>query len=91
MTVTTIDLFNILRGKLGEREAKALVEYVETQVKEMIEENMAAYITKSDLRDTAHGLELKIEKTRSDMIKWMFVFWVGQISITIALFLLFLK
>jgi hypothetical protein len=91
MTVTTIDLFNILRGKLGENEAKSLVEYIEIQVKDKLEENMTAYATKADLKEAGHRLEIKIEKVRSDLIKWMFIFWVGQVSITIALFVLFLR
>lgn len=52
---------------------------------------MTAFITKAYLKDEVHKLELKIEKVRSDLIKWMFIFWVGQVSVTIALFVLFLK
>jgi tetrahydromethanopterin S-methyltransferase subunit G len=30
-------------------------------------------------------LELKIEKSRADIIKWMFIFWIGQVGTIIAL------
>jgi hypothetical protein len=91
MTVTTIDLFNILKIKIGEIEEKALVEYIEIQVKDNLEEAMTAYATKADLKEEVHKLELKIEKVRSDIIKWMFIFWIGQVSVTIALIMLVVK
>jgi predicted amino acid-binding ACT domain protein len=91
MTVTAIDLFNILKIKIGEGEAKALVEYIEMQAKIKIEEQMTAYATKTDLKEEVHKLELKIEKVRSDLIKWMFIFWIGQVSVSIALIMLLFK
>jgi hypothetical protein len=91
MTVTTIDLFNILKDKIGEVEAKFLVEYIEMQVKDNLEENMTAYSTKADLKEEVHKLEIKIEKMRSDLIKWMFVFWAGQTGLIITIFKLFSK
>jgi hypothetical protein len=87
MTVTTIDLYNILRSKIGESEAKTLVEFVEQKVQSQLKEEMNSFATKDDI----HLLELKIEKVRSDLIKWMFIFWAGQTSITIAIIMLVLK
>ena len=91
MTVSAIDLYNILKIRIGDGEAKALVEYIEMHVQDKIEENMTAYATKADLKEEVHKLELKIEKVRSDLIKWMFIFWVGQVSVTIALLMLLHK
>jgi hypothetical protein len=91
MTVTTIDLFNILKIKIGEGEAKVLVEYIEMQVKENLEESMTGYATKADLKEEVHKLEIKIEKMRSDLIKWMFIFWIGQVSVSIALIMLLFR
>ena len=82
MTVTTIDLYNILRSKIGESEAKSLIEFVEQKVNQTLEENKDRIATKEDI----HLLELKIEKVRSDMIKWMFIFWAGQTGLLIGLF-----
>jgi len=87
MTVTTIDLYNILRSKIGESEAKTLVEFVEQKVQTQLKEDMNSFATKEDV----HLLELKIEKVRSDLIKWMFIFWIGQVSVTIALIMLLFK
>jgi hypothetical protein len=87
MTVTTIDLYDILKSKIGESEAKTLVEFVEQKVQSKLIEEINSFATKEDI----HLLELKIEKVRSDLIKWMFVFWVGQMSFTLAMIMLLQK
>ena len=80
MTVTAIDLYNILRTKIGEKEAKTLVEFVESNVDQKFDDKKDIIATKSDL-----------QAIKAEMIKWMFIFWVGQISVNIALIILFLK
>jgi hypothetical protein len=80
MTITEIDLYNILRLKIGEQEAKTLVEFVESKIDKKLEEQKDTIATKSDL-----------QAVKAEVIKWMFIFWVGQISVNIALILLFLK
>jgi len=80
MTVTTIDLYEILKIKIGEKEAKSLVEFVETKIDIKFEEHLEELATKKDLFEV-----------KADLIKWMFIFWVGQVSITTGLILLFLK
>jgi len=55
------------------------------------EEQMDEIATKKDLFQVKAELEITIEKVRADMIKWMFIFWVGQVSVTVGLILLFIK
>ena len=38
--------------------------------------------------DTA-ALEIKMEKMRADLIKWMFIFWVSQLAAVFSLFRFF--
>jgi bifunctional DNA-binding transcriptional regulator/antitoxin component of YhaV-PrlF toxin-antitoxin module len=47
-------------------------------------------ITKLDRRITEEiaGLRVEIAKTKSEIIKWMFIFWAGQIGVIAALFAL---
>ena len=35
---------------------------------------------RSEVRTEIAGLETKIERTRADVIKWSFVFWVGAVG-----------
>ncbi len=89
MQVAEIELYEILKGKLGEKEAKTLVEYIEAKVEKKLEGKQNILATKEDLANAKAGLEIKIEKTRSDIIKWMFIFWVGQIGALIAILQIF--
>jgi hypothetical protein len=72
--ISSIEMFNILKEKLGESEAKALTEYVESKVEKSIVREKDVLATKVDLA------ELKAE-----IIKWMFIFWVGQIAVTLGI------
>jgi len=37
--------------------------------------------TKSDLREAFHGVELKLEAVRSDLVRWVFVCTFGQAAL----------
>ena len=87
MTVNTLESYNILRNKLGEVEAKELVEFVAWKVNESFEKKKDEIATKFDISD----LVVKLEKTKADIIKWMFIFWAGQTGIMVAILSLFHK
>ena len=36
-------------------------------------------------------IDSKIEQTRADIIKWMFIFWVGQVGAITAIIFAFFK
>ncbi len=40
--------------------------------------------------DTARR-DIKIADTKLDLIKWMFIFWIGQVAATFGFILLFLE
>lgn len=79
--ISSIEMYNILKVKLGEKEAKALTEYVESKVENSIKKEKDVLTTKEDL----FKLEVKLSETKSEIIKWMFLFWVGQIAVTLAI------
>jgi hypothetical protein len=98
MTVSTLDLYNILRLKIGEIEAKTLVEFVEQKVHMQFNEEVSGLATKQDmlaireeLRNEISRLDIKIEKTKAEIIKWMFIFWAGQTGIMVGILALFNK
>ena len=76
MQISSIELFELLKPKLGEREAKSLVQFVETKAEDAINSKKDIFLTKED---------------KVDMIKWMFIFWVGQIGVLIAILTIFFK
>ena len=79
--ISSIDMYNILKVKLGESEAKALTEYVENRVEKNFEKEIDRIATKEDLLD----LKVEMKDQKAEIIKWMFVFWIGQIAVTLAL------
>lgn len=85
MQVAEIELYEILKEKIGEKEAKSVIGYVEAKVEKKFEEKRDILVTKEDLANAKAELEIKIEKIRTDIIKWMFIFWVGQIGALIAI------
>ena len=98
MQVAEIELYEILKPKIGEKEARTLVEYIETGVDRKLEEKKDVLATKQDIADLKMAtkqdianLEIKLEKTRADIIKWMFLFWIGQLASLIAILELFFK
>ena len=87
MQVAEIELYEILKPKVGEKEARTLVEYIEAKVERKFEGKKDVLATKQDIAN----LEIKLEKTRADIIKWMFLFWIGQLASLIAILELFFK
>ncbi len=88
MITSEIQLFQILKQKLGEKEAEALVEFVDVKLKENNEQNFKVVATKQDISDTKdeiRKLEIKMADTKADIIKWMFIFWIGQLASFIAI------
>jgi hypothetical protein len=98
MQVAEIELYEILKTKVGEKEAKTLVEYIETNVEKKFEEKRDILATKEDLANLKADLMVEIEKVRTEMqrmkadiIKWMFLFWIGQLASLIAILQIFFK
>jgi hypothetical protein len=46
---------------------------------------------KDEIANVRYDLRKDIGESKADNIKWMFIFWVGQIGATLAILLLFLK
>ena len=89
--MSDIQLFQILKQKMGEQEAEALVTFVDHKIKENNEFNLSILATKADIHDLKGNLEVKIADSKAEMIKWMFIFWIGQLATFIAIAKFFFK
>lgn len=87
MQVAEIELYEILKGKLGEKEAKTLVEYIEAKVEKRLEDKKDILATKLDIEE----LRTEMQKMKADIIKWMFLFWIGQLASLIAILQIFFR
>jgi predicted Holliday junction resolvase-like endonuclease len=91
MIVSEIKLYELLKAKLGTQEAEAFVEILEKKVDQKFEESKQMLATKEDIAKLEGKLETKIAETKADMIKWMFIFWIGQMAATVAIVKFFIK
>ncbi len=107
-----IKIPKVLREKLGEDGADALIELI-NQANEKVKEDVieisaekferrlveeisklrAEDITKLDKRITEEVSKLRIDMSKmyANLIKWMFIFWVGQIGVITAILFAFFK
>ncbi len=78
--IATIDLFEALKTRFGEQEAKIIVREmekietsVETKVDKAFENKKDVLATKQDIKI----LEVKIAENKADIIKWMVALILG--------------
>jgi hypothetical protein len=103
MKTTGMDLFQILKTKTGERETRALIDFMDNKIhdsnRELQEMCLKTFATKAELKEeigklredlvrVESRLETKIVEVKSDVIRWMFGFFV---AILIAILGIYLK
>ncbi len=72
MSITEIQLYNLLKAKVGDEQAQSLVEYIETKVKNELEEKQNIFATKNDLTR-------EISNLRADLLKTIYLVGIVQL------------
>ena len=90
-SISIIKLYDLLTAKVGRESAENLTSYIEEKIKDEVDNKLQSLATKEDLTRSISSLDIKISETKSDLIRWMFIFWMGQIGATFGFILLFLK
>ena len=82
MQPLNIKLYDLARAKLHLKDSDAM-EFVSTihELKENLKDNLV----------TKDFLSKELSDTKFDILKWIFIFWVGQLSITIGIVLMLIK
>jgi hypothetical protein len=94
LNISDIQLFNLLKGKFGEKEAEQFVSLIKKEVENTFENKKDSLATKSDLAAIEvklAQLETTIAKTESRLILWAFVFWATQLGAVFAFIKFFIK
>ena len=88
MNASEITMYEMLKAKFGEKEATTFVTAYDEKIEKRFEDAKDVLSSKKDLADLKTELVEKIANNLSDIIKWMFIFWIGQLAsfITIAKF-----
>ena len=89
--VNTLKIYETLKEKVPEEQAKVITEVIEKSFEENRENQKEFLATKEDLAREISRLEIKIEQTKSELIKWMFIFCIGQIGVLTAIFSVIFK
>ena len=79
-TITITQLYQLLEPKIGKKEAEALTTFISEKITEEVKSEAGVLATKEDLANT-----------KADMIKWMFIFWVGQLTAMFGLLYFFFR
>ena len=87
----TARLYQLLSEKLGNDTAEAMFKYIDNKTERSVEATIKSLATKDDLAKVKFDLGLSINESKVDTIKWMFIYWLGQIGATLGIVLLYLK
>lgn len=86
-SISITKLYDLLTTKVGKESAENLTSYIEEKVKDEVGNKTQSLATKEDIAK----LDTKIANAKAETIKWMFIFWIGQVAATFGFILLFLK
>ena len=86
-TITITKLYELVSVTLGRETAENLTTFIGEKISSEVETKTSILATKEDVAHT----DTKIEASKAELMKWMFVFWVGQVITIFGLILLFLK
>jgi hypothetical protein len=81
MTISEIQLYELLASKIGRTEAQGLVEFVEAKVDKKLDEKTNSLATKEDIL----LLKQDISNTKVELVKWMVATGIALASVMVAL------
>jgi len=87
---------------LGSDTTEAMFKYIDNKTERAVESAIKTLATKDDLAKAVanlkddianlrYDLRKEISESKADNIKWIFIFWIGQVGATLAFILLFIK
>ena len=83
----TARLYKLLSDKLGSDTTEAMFKYIDNKAERSVEATIKTLATKDDLAKVKYDLSKEV----GNSVKWMFIFWIGQVGATLAIAFLFLK
>ena len=83
----TARLYKLLSDKLGSDTTEAMFKYIDNKTERSVEATIKTLATKEDIAN----VRKEASENKSETIKWMFIFWIGQVAATLAIIILYLK
>jgi hypothetical protein len=75
MSSLELEVYEIFKNRFTEKEAAKVIAYFEAKAEEKISQKKDVFMTKDDKIEMIS----RIESSKTDTIKWMFIFWIGQL------------
>ena len=94
MTISITRLYDLITTKLGKETAENLTTFIEEKIKCEVDIKASNLATKGDISKLSEDIaksRAEASENKAELMKWMFVFWVGQMIGTFGFILLFLK
>jgi hypothetical protein len=95
MGVDTLKIYEILAADLPAEQAKAVTKAIETAIEADTERKKEILSTKEDIINLRAEFKIDLANTKSEIIttilKWMFIFWLGQIGVLSGIIFAMLK
>jgi hypothetical protein len=82
-----------LQEKLGNQAVASLIRLINQSQVEQKRDILEVVEDKFERRLTEEigKLDVKISETKADLIKWMFIFWIGQVGVILGILFAFFK
>lgn len=87
----TARLYQLLSDKLGNDTTEAMFKYIDNKTERSVEATIKSLATKDDIAHQIGEVRKEAAENKADTIKWMFIFWIGQVGAMLAIALLILK
>lgn len=84
MVVSEIKLYELLKAKIGEREAEAFIEILENDSKNKSIERCSVVATKENMSKSIDTILNMISKAKADIIKWRIATSVAIVGLITA-------
>ena len=86
-TISITKLYELLTTKIGKEPAENLTLYIEEKISDELEKKTSILATKEDIAI----VQKEMVNMKADIIKWSFLFWIGQVGATIGIILLLFR
>jgi hypothetical protein len=83
----TARLYTLLSDKLGNNTTEAMFKYIDSKTERAVDNTIQSLATKEDIT----AVRKEMAEYHVTNMKWMFIFWAGQIVATIGILILFFK
>ncbi|HWZ36309.1 MAG TPA: hypothetical protein VNW51_09130 [Mucilaginibacter sp.] len=83
----TARLYQLLSDKLGNDTTEAMFKYIDNKTERAVENTIQTLATKENIAT----IRKEMAENKTDSIKWMFIFWVGQFAGIITIIMMLLK